>query len=70
MFAIHMHTLDSQGNVVNTAVAASDFRERKNAEAWLNVQVKQWAPNSGYDREHDYWWIRDHGVVTRYTIGG
>jgi len=68
MVKICGRTLDEQGGVANTAIARCIFEERPDAASYLNKLVQLLRPNAGYERDQDYWWVRNGGVVTRYTI--
>ena len=69
MLMIYARTMSAKGQVENVAISASDFKDRKDAVVHLEKLIEQFKPNSGYEGEQDYWWIRENGVVTRYTIG-
>lgn len=74
MFKIFIRTLDANEQVTNTAISGA-FAERKEAVAQLDKMVKQLVKddehpdrNAGYHARQDYWWTRENGVVTHYTI--
>jgi hypothetical protein len=68
MFRICGHTLDERGDVAKTAISRCSFEERPDAATYLNKLVQLLRPNAGYEKEQDYWWVRNDGLVTRYTI--
>jgi hypothetical protein len=68
MFKICGRTLNEQGKVADTAIARCIFQERNDAASYLNKLVQLLRPNAGYEGEQDYWWVRNSGVVTQYTI--
>ena len=68
MFRICGRTLDDQGNVADTAIARCIFEQRNDAVAYMNKLAQLLQPNAGYEGEQDYWWVRNNGSVTRYTI--
>jgi hypothetical protein len=68
MFRICGRTLNEQGDVAGTAIARCTFEERNDAVSYLNKLAQLLRPDAGYEGEQDYWWVRNNGVVTRYTI--
>ena len=68
MFRICGRALDEHGDVVHTMTASCTFEQRDDAVSYLNRLAQLLRPDAGYEGEQDYWWIRDKGVVTRYTI--
>ena len=76
MFQVIIRTLNANEEIINTAISGS-FAERKEAVGHLNRMVKDLKAepndpnpetNAGYDAKQDYWWTRQKGVVSRYTI--
>jgi hypothetical protein len=68
MFRICGRTLDEQGNVADTAIARCVFEKRNDAVSYMNRLAQLLQPDAGYEGEQDYWWVRNNGSVTRYTI--
>ena len=68
MFKICGRRLDERGNVADTAVAGCSFEKRNDAVSYMNKLAQLLQPDAGYEGEQDYWWVRNKGVVTRYTI--
>jgi len=68
MFRICGRTLDEQGNVADTAIARCVFEQRNDAVSYMNKLAQLLQPDAGYEGEQDYWWVRNNGSVTRYTI--
>jgi hypothetical protein len=68
MFRICGLTLNEQGSVAETAIARCTFEARNDAESYLNKLIQLLRPNAGYEREQGYWWVRNKGGITRYTI--
>jgi hypothetical protein len=68
MFTICGRTQDDQGDVAVTAIPHCAFEERKDAESFLNRLTQLLRPDAGYEGEQDCWWVRNNGIVTRYTI--
>ncbi len=68
MFRICGRTLDERGDVASTKEAPCKFEERNDAVSYLNKLTQLLRPDAGYEGEQDYWWIRNNGVVVRYTI--
>jgi hypothetical protein len=60
--------LNEQGSEADTLVARCTFEARNDAESYLNKLIQLLRPDAGYEREQGYWWVRNKGVVTRYTI--
>jgi len=76
MFHIVAKTLDASGSVINTVITRV-FAGREEAVTYLDRLVAELradpaepnpARTAGYNGQHSYWWTRDDGVVTRYTI--
>ncbi len=68
MFTICGRTLDEQGDVAATVKPRCAFEQRKDAVSFLDKLTRVLRPDAGYEKEQDYWWVRNNGVVTRYTI--
>ncbi len=68
MFRICGRTLDQHGGVENTAMVRCIFEQRNDAVSYLNKLAQLVRPDAGYEAEQDYWWFRNNGVITRYTI--
>ena len=68
MFRICGLTFNEQGGVADTAIARCTFAARNDAELYLNKLIQLLRPDAGYEREQGYWWVRNKGIVTRYTI--
>jgi hypothetical protein len=45
------------------------FSDRADAVRYLDELVVRFKGNRGRDEQDERWWIREAGVVTRYTIG-
>ena len=45
------------------------FSDRADAVGYLDELVVRFKGNRGRDQHDERWWIREAGVVTRYTIG-
>jgi hypothetical protein len=67
MVTIYGRTLDEHGDIAAT-IPRGTFEERKDAVSFLNKITQVLRPDAGYVGEQDYWWVRNNGVVTRYTI--
>ena len=68
MFTICKRTLNAQGNTADTAIARCTFKQRSDAVFYLNKITQFLRPDAGYEGEQDYWWVRNNGIVTRFTI--
>lgn len=68
MFTICRRTLNEEGDVADTAVTRCTFKERSDAVCYLNKVTQFLRPDAGYEGKLGYWWVRNHGVVTRFTI--
>ena len=68
MFRICGRTLDERGEIAKTALIRCTFERRDDAASYLNKLTQFVRPDAGYEAEQDYWWFRNNGVVTRYTI--
>ncbi len=68
MFTICKRTLNEGGDVSDTALARCRFRQRDDAVCYLNKITQLLRPDAGYEGKQGYWWVRNNGVVTRYTI--
>jgi len=68
MFRICGRTLDEHGGVADTAMVRCTFEQRNDAVSYLNKLARLVQPDAGYEAEQDYWWFRNNGIVTRYTI--
>ena len=68
MFRICGRTLDDRGGVAKMAIVRCTFEQRNDAVSYLNKLAQLVRPDAGYEPEHDYWWFRNNGVITRYTI--
>lgn len=68
MFRICGQKIDQQGFTANTEVPHCIFEKRTDAVSYLNMLTQVLRPDAGYEGEQDYWWVRNNGVVTRYTI--
>jgi len=68
MFTICGRTLDEKGGIADVAVARCKFKRRNDAVSYLNKLTQLLRPDAGYETEQGYWWVRNHGSVTRYTI--
>jgi hypothetical protein len=45
------------------------FSQRADAVKYLDELMVCFKGNRGRDEQEERWWIREAGVVTRYTIG-
>lgn len=68
MFTICGRTLDEKSGVADVAVARCKFKQRNDAVSYLNKLTQLLRPDAGYETEQDYWWVRNNGSITRYTI--
>ena len=68
MFTICKRTLDERGNAYDTAIAACTFKERRDAVSYLDKVTRFLRPEAGFEGDQGYWWVRNNGVVTRFTI--
>ena len=68
MFKICKHKLNERGDVANIAVSRCIFAKRNHAVSYMNMLTQVLRPDAGYEGGHDYWWVRNHYRVTRYTI--
>ncbi len=68
MVTICGRTQDDQGSVAVTTIPHCAFEQRNDAVSFLNKLTQLLRPDAGYEGEQDYWWVRNNGTVTRYTI--
>jgi len=68
MFDISADRLGNNGNP-GKSVHVRRFSDRTDAVRYLDELVVRSKGNSGRDEQEASWWIREAGVVTRYTIG-
>jgi hypothetical protein len=68
MYKICGRKLNERGEVASTAIARCIFEQRPDAATYLNKLVQLLRPDAGYEDKQGYWWVRNNGVVTRYTI--
>lgn len=66
MFKICEHTINEHGD--STVIPRCSFAQRNDAVSYMNMLTQVLRPHAGYEDEHDYWWVRNHDGVTRYTI--
>jgi hypothetical protein len=68
MFDISADRLGNNGNP-GKSVHVRRFSDRTDAVRYLDELVVRFKGNIGRDEQEASWWIREAGVVTRYTIG-
>lgn len=61
---------DRPGNTGNPgkSVHVRRFSDRAEAVKYLDELIVRFKGNRGREEQEEHWWIREAGVVTRYTI--